>query len=314
VRAKAPAIADHLDYERLELVKPTFLLDDWRRRDNDLLIRIPFRDPADGREVLLCTLIEHQSTTDQVMPLRLLVYAVLYWEKEWKAWEDNHPRGQPLRLTPVLPLVLHTGQDPWDSNRNFADLFDVPEALREWLPKWTMPLWDLPEHTPEELLQSGEAFWQALAVARAEFAPADDFMRVFEESLRRLEPLGLLKPVHWHQLLRFVFYWAAYRRPRPEHAALLDAAKASQTNVKSKEEVQKMSQQLWKTAAEEWFEEGEAKGEIRSLRTTLQQLLQKKFRQLPDDVLQRIAAADLDRLQAAVLQVLDIQSLDELQL
>src|SRR5579862_9510470 len=197
VRAKAPAIADHLDYDRLELVKPMFLLDDWRRRDNDLLIRIPFRDPADGRELLVCILIEHQSTTDSAMPLRLLVYAVLYWEQEWKKWQDGHERGQPLRLTPVLPLVLHTGQERWDTSRNLADLFDVPEPLRAWLPQWTMPLWDLPEHTPDELLRSGEAFWQALAVARAEFAPSEEFRRVFEETLRQLEPLGITKSVYW---------------------------------------------------------------------------------------------------------------------
>jgi hypothetical protein len=82
LRDVAPAVADHLDYDRLEVIKLTFLLDDWRRRENDVLIRIPFRDPGDGREVLLCILIEHQSTADQAMPLRLLVYAVLYWEQE----------------------------------------------------------------------------------------------------------------------------------------------------------------------------------------------------------------------------------------
>jgi putative YhgA-like transposase len=93
LREVAPAIADQLDYERLEVVPPTFLLDDWRRRESDLLLRVPFRDAAAGRELLLCILLEHQSTADHAMPLRMLVYAVLYWEQEWKAWEDGHPRG-----------------------------------------------------------------------------------------------------------------------------------------------------------------------------------------------------------------------------
>jgi hypothetical protein len=314
LRDVAPAVANHLDYDRLEVVKLTILLDDRRRRENDVLIRLPFRDPADGREVLLCILVEHQSTADQAMPLRLLVYAVLYWEQEWKAWEENHPRGQPLRLTPVLPVVLHTGQEPWDANRSLSDLFDVPESLRAWLPQWAMPLWDLPEHTPEQLLQTGEGFWQALAVARAECASPDDFRNVLEETLRRLEPLGISQPVYWQQLLRFVLYWALHRRPKQERDGLIDAARASQMNVQLQEEVQTMSQRLWKNAEEELLEEGEAKGEVRGMRTMLQSQLQKKFRQLPEDILQRIATADAEHLKAAALQVIDIQSLDELHL
>jgi hypothetical protein len=46
------------------------------------------------------------------MPLRSLLYAVLYWEQEWRRWEASHPRGEPLRLTPVLPIVFHTGGEP----------------------------------------------------------------------------------------------------------------------------------------------------------------------------------------------------------
>src|SRR5262245_59743300 len=90
LRQVAPDIADRLDYGRIELMKSAYLLDDWRKRDNDVLLRLPFCDSAEGREVLVCILIEHQSTADQAMPLRMLVYAVLYWEREWKVWEEGH--------------------------------------------------------------------------------------------------------------------------------------------------------------------------------------------------------------------------------
>jgi hypothetical protein len=126
-----------------------FLLDDWRKRDRDLMVRLRFRDPSNGREVLVCILVEHQSTTDQAMPLRVLVYAVLYWEREWKDWEQSHKRGEPLRLTPVIPVLLYTGQQVWDTNRMFEELFEVPDLLEEWLPRWRMPLWELPQHTAE---------------------------------------------------------------------------------------------------------------------------------------------------------------------
>ncbi len=46
LRDVAPDIADRLDYSRIEMVPPNYLLDDWRKRENDVMIRLPFRDPA----------------------------------------------------------------------------------------------------------------------------------------------------------------------------------------------------------------------------------------------------------------------------
>jgi hypothetical protein len=40
------------------------------------------------------------------------------------------------------------------------------------------PLLDLAERQPETLLQASEAWWQAMAVVRAEWADAAEFTRV----------------------------------------------------------------------------------------------------------------------------------------
>ncbi len=348
LRAVAPTVADHLAYERLQVAKPAALLDDWRKRERDLLVRIPFRD-ASGREVLICVLVEHQSTADQAMPLRLLVYAVLYWEQEWRAWEEHHERGQPLRLTPVIPVVLHTGQVAWDASRRLADLFEAPDEFKAWLPEWRMPLWDLPEHTAEELLRSGEPWWQALAVARAEREPPEEFQRVLREAMRQIEPLGTTRPVYWNQLLRMVLYWSLYRRPGREHAGLIEAARASQSDVRLKEEVTTMSHTLGQTWEEELCEKfskrfreeyrakeeelrakeeelrakeaelrakeaalAEARGENAGYRETLRRVLEVRFPSLPEAVTQRIAAAEVDWLKAAVLRALKVASPEEL--
>src|SRR4051794_6150691 len=160
----APEVAEKLDFERREVVNRSYLLDDWRRREADVLVRIPYRDAPGDLEVLVCILVEHQSGPDQAMPLRMLLYAVLFWEQEWKAWETRHDRGQPLRLTPVLPIVLHPGPSPWDTNRSLEELFGAPESARVWAPRWPALWWDLPEHEPADLLEAGEAWWQTLAV------------------------------------------------------------------------------------------------------------------------------------------------------
>src|SRR5437870_8109245 len=81
-----PDLVDRFDFSQLEVVPPTFLTADWRRRESDLLFRLPFRAQADGGAlppVLVCILLEHQTAPDPAMPLRVLLYAVLFWEREW---------------------------------------------------------------------------------------------------------------------------------------------------------------------------------------------------------------------------------------
>src|SRR4051794_12942914 len=83
ITAVVPDLVDQFDFERLEILPRAFLLDDWRRRESDLLFRLPFRDDEAAPPVLVCLLIEHQSVPDPVMPLRVLLYAMLYWQEEW---------------------------------------------------------------------------------------------------------------------------------------------------------------------------------------------------------------------------------------
>src|SRR5262249_6348169 len=157
----------------------TFLLDDWWRREGDVLVRLPFRTPGQSDAVLVCVLVEHQSKPDPAMPLRVLLYAVLHWDQEWRAWEKHHEPDQALRqalrLTPVVPVVWHPGPGAWNTNRRLADLFHAPEPLQAHLPHWPMSLTDLAEQTPEALLQTAEAWWQALAVVRADREDAAHF-------------------------------------------------------------------------------------------------------------------------------------------
>ena len=43
----------------------------------------------------------------------LLFFAVLYWDKQWREWQQLATPRPRLRLRPVLPIVLYTGAVPW---------------------------------------------------------------------------------------------------------------------------------------------------------------------------------------------------------
>ncbi len=64
-----------------------------------------------------------------------------------------------------------------------------------------------------------------------------------------------------------------------------------------------------------WLAEGDTRGALRTRREDLRMLLEERFGPLPQPLLERIEGADdLNRLQAALRQVVHIQALDDLQL
>lgn len=318
-------LADRFDVARREVLPRTFLLDDWREREADLLLRMPFRENAE-QAVLVCILLEHQSKPDPTMPLRGLLYAVLYWNQEWQTWNKQHAAGESLRLTPVLPIVLHTGPYRWTVARSLAELFVCPPALRAWLPQWTMQIWDLAEHPPEELLAEPDGWSQLLAVIRAQTLDSQEFREVLEEALHHLEQVGMQEHGRWQQLLRLMLYWSLFQRPRTDHTDVLQSVSRSHQKERLLREAEAMAQQIWVTYEQEVYARGKAEGEIRgeargeergkaeAHREILRTLLERRFPPLPQHVLDRIAEATLPQLAAAILTVSDLKTLDELQL
>jgi hypothetical protein len=309
--AVLPDLVDRFDFEQVERPPRTFLLDDWRRRESDMLFRLPFRLEEGLPSALVCLLVEHQSEPDPPMPLRVLVYAALFWEQEWKAWQADHEANQPLRLSPIIPIVFHTGPTPWRTNRTMVELLAGPEPLRAFAPDWQPLFWDLAERTPEELLQAAGEWLAALAVVRAERADEAAFRQVFAAVLRRLEGLSEAEKVRWHDLLWFVLSWGLRRRPGQEREPLLEAAEGSQFGVAHREEIRRMSETITQT----WEQEMLVRGELKASRDNLRVLLEERFGPLPEAVAQRIEAMDdLERLRTLFRQAVRVTSLEELEL
>lgn len=310
--AIVPHLVDRLDFSRLETVPRSFLLDDWRRREADLFFRLPWlAGSGDDPPLLVCLLIEHQSEADLVMPLRVLLYAVLYWQSEWKAWEQQHPREQPLCLSPIVPIVFHTGEVPWRTHQTLATLIRGPEELAAFVPRWEPLFWDLAQHSTTELLDAVGEFLAALAVVRGEKESEAAYRELFAAVLRRLEGLSERDRVRWQGLLWFVLSWALRRRSGQEREALLEAAQESQAEVSHRDEVRRMSD----TIAQTWEQELLERGKLLALHEILRQQLEEKFGPLAEDVVRRIEAIqEADRLREALRQVVHVTSLTQLHL
>jgi hypothetical protein len=249
------------------------------------------------------------------MPLRMLLYAVLFWEREWKTWHDQSTPRAPLRLTPALPIVFHTGPNTWSSHRELKDLLGEPADFHAFAPQWQPLFWDLASLSPEALLDSADAWLQTLAVVRAEDAPSEAFLNVYNRVLEGLEPLAARDPVRYYDLMRLSLTWGLWRRPQEEREQVQQAAIASQRNAVHREEIQSMGMTIAEWYVEEGKKKGVQEGQLRALRKMLRIQLQDRFQSVPEALQQRIeATTDLEKLESCIRQVLHINDLQELQL
>jgi hypothetical protein len=314
-----PALADGFLFEKTEVLRREYLMPDWRRRECDLLFQIPYREAGNEETALVCVLVEQQSKEDSAMPLRTLLYATAFWEQQWREREQAKS-GKPLRLSPVFPIVFHTGAELWETNRALLDLMpNIPAKFRPFVPTWQPLFWNLAEKTPQELLNVGGEWLSAMAVVRADQMERSTYETTLGQTLKRLESLYARDKMRWQDLMWFITSWTVKRRPPPERRPLFDAAIASMDNVALQHEVRMMSQQIELTW-DEWAKthytaEGEKKGELRGARRDLRAVLEERFGALPEALVQGIEATeDLQRLQACIRQSVRIQSLAELQL
>jgi hypothetical protein len=127
-----PALSSAIDWSRLTRLDPKFQVPHGTRVEADILFSAPWRDPDGAEHALqLAILLEHQSTPDPRMPLRLLSYMVRIFESQL----DDQGLERPV---PVIPVVLYHGRDRWTADLSFADWLGLPASARplvaEFLP------------------------------------------------------------------------------------------------------------------------------------------------------------------------------------
>ena len=141
-----PALIDAVDWPSLGRLPAEYVGDDFRRRHGDAVWRVRLRDGDErGEWLYVLVLLEFQSTTDEIMALRVLEYTtMLYRELVRESREPGTARGMPRarkgaakpgRLPPVLPVVLYNGDAKWRAARDVMDLIaEVGSNLAPYQP------------------------------------------------------------------------------------------------------------------------------------------------------------------------------------
>jgi predicted transposase/invertase (TIGR01784 family) len=113
-----------LDFSSLELLDKTFITDEFKTKESDMIYKVSFR----GKDVYIFLLIEFQSTVDRFMSLRVLRYITEFYEFLYKSRKLK-------KLPPVFPLLLYNGRAKWNSPLNIMDLVEGNIPL-QYIPRF----------------------------------------------------------------------------------------------------------------------------------------------------------------------------------
>ncbi len=314
---------ERLDFDTLERVPERLLSKELVRREQDVLWRIKYlpkgksekggRDPARRRRIYLYDEdieileeedeyfyiylhIEHQSRPRVRMALDMVTYKLLAIQDLTR---DDFHLGD--KLPNVLSLVFYNGETAWNVATSLLEMLQPLEGAPEGLDFWSYKLIDAQRLDLEELVGSDspllglfrleqlddvEDLDQAATELRATLGPGDEELAVAfvtfinEAVLPKLTPKGK-------------------RVPRIEE---LQEVKTMVT-----QRIERITQGWLAEGKKEGRKEGRREGEL----TMLRRQLERRFGELPPQVVERLERADVDLLLEWGDRVLTAARLDD---
>ncbi len=137
-------ILEKIDLNSLKLEKESFIDDAYKATEADVVYSAKMGDTT----TYLYLLCEQQTDVDQELAFRILVYTVRIMEMHRK----QHP-NDPLPLPLVYPMVVYTGEKPWDAPLDIFPLFGEAEDLARELFLKPYQLLDVNRTDDDELRQ-----------------------------------------------------------------------------------------------------------------------------------------------------------------
>ena len=157
----AAELVGSIDFSRLVPLNRRFISDTLREQESDIVFSVPFRRGSKTEELLIYILIEHQSTVDVTMGIRVLSYMTELWTAQRRVWEsDNIPRSK-RRLRLILPIVFYTGEQRWNTPLTLAGIMDIPEELSRFVPTFDTLFLNVKETDGNNTHENRSSVWMA---------------------------------------------------------------------------------------------------------------------------------------------------------
>ena len=309
---KEPWVAE-LDFAQAETVETTFIDEDYRQTESDLIYRLKLRD----KEVYFYILMEFQSTVDYWMVLRIAhyvtsLYMSLVKERKRARKAEKAAGGQPARkqekqqikLPAVFPLLLYNGDDKWTAPTDLSVLIeDVPNLGQYGI---QCRYWKIAENEiAQERLLEIRNIVSTLFLAEAHYdieLLIKELLRLFQTEEDR-QAVSLL--INWFRQL------AVHGRIESDDFGKVAETYRSVEEAKSMliSAIEKEREDIREEGRKEGREEGREEG-CAAMQFTIEEVLKRRFKDVSNEIRTSLTKCNLEQLQALINPALDAPDLD----
>jgi hypothetical protein len=131
-----------------------------------------------NRSIRFYILVEFQSESDRLMPLRLHTYQGELWQDAVKN-SGISPQSLAFTLPRIVPIVIYNGKKPWKAPLRFHDLLTVSQDLQDYATVQSYILIDIHRLDPKKLLEQGNLVGSVFLLDRADHV--QDLIRLLKD-------------------------------------------------------------------------------------------------------------------------------------
>ena len=300
-----------IDFSRLEQIIRSFIFDDLREQVSDLVFLVPFLSESETDELGICILVEHQSTVDVQMALRVDSYRNQIWNSQRRDWASNNVSRSQQRLCPVIPIVFYTGEQRWNAPLILSAIMDILDELSRFVPKFDILLLDVKGTDSATLTKTDHPFGWLLTVLQKEHESKEALSTALTEAISHINTLGEEQAYQRRTAISYLASLILHRRPSEQREELITLVAKNIQHPSDREELEKMAQ----TTADILHKQGREEGETRAKQTAVLKLLQIRFDSVPEPVNQKITSMrNLSHLDSLFEKAATAQTLDEIDL
>jgi predicted transposase YdaD len=290
-----PHVVSEVDWSSLRQESGSVVDPELRETETDLLFTARLRT---GRSLLLYVLLEHQSTVEPWMALRMLRYVV----RQLEHWRQENPESE--RLPVIIPLVMYHGsQGAWTAPRRVEDLFELPEdekGQEHWralVPRFEYLLDDLTAEREEALKARPGPPLVRLALLVLRHGRTDELPRKLLEWVALFAQVRAAPEGDEH--LEVVIRYLLWIGDEPVHAAVEQVLHSVLDEQRAEELMRSYGEELIERGRQQGLAQGLAQGRLRGRAEDVLRILAARGLHVDPQTRQRILScseeATLDR-------------------
>jgi hypothetical protein len=309
-----PTVLARLDMATLRPKPGTFADRRLRGRRTDLLFDVSL----DGQETLVFVLVEHQSTSDPLMAVRVHGYLARIWEQWLDEQSDDEESGPPRRVPAIVAVLVSHAIGGWSGPTTLTDAMALSAEervrLRPLLPELRLVHLDLTRRSDARLVRRNAPPFARLGLLLLKHGRSADLLGRMQGWKALLWRVWRQKgPEAFERITRYTLTVADI--PLKELGDLVERAaepEAREVVMTTAERLRREGREQGRSEGrEQGRSEGRKEGRKEGRSDVLLRLLTARFGALDVRVVERVQSARDEQLDGWIDRVLVAGSIDE---